>query len=55
MLSNKEVEALIIKIDIGVKLSVKKALAKIKVSEHPLVPIQKSRKLEWVNLRENNS
>ncbi|MES2559854.1 MAG: hypothetical protein V4590_08955 [Bacteroidota bacterium] len=54
MLSNKEVELLIAKIDAGVKLGVQKALAKIKASENPLVPVLRNGKVEWVNLKETN-
>ncbi|MBP9185995.1 MAG: hypothetical protein KBE91_03510 [Bacteroidia bacterium] len=54
MLSNKNIELLIAKIDDGVKLGVKRAFAKIKASEHPSVPIQKNGKVEWVNLKETN-
>lgn len=54
MLSNKEVELLIAKIDAGVKLSVQKALAKIKASENPLVPVLRKGKMEWINLKETN-
>ncbi|MES2779443.1 MAG: hypothetical protein V4651_06045 [Bacteroidota bacterium] len=54
MLSNKEVELLIAKIDAGVKLGVQKALAKIRASENPLVPVLRNGKVEWVNLKEMN-
>lgn len=54
MLSNKNIELLIAKIDDGVKLGVQRALAKIKASEHPTVPIQKNGKIEWINLKETN-
>ncbi|MCU0442502.1 MAG: zeta toxin [Bacteroidia bacterium] len=54
MLSNKKVELLIAKIDAGVKLSVQKALAKIKASENPLVPILRDGKMKWINLKETN-
>ena len=54
MLSDKKIELLIAKIDAGVKLGVKRALDKIKASEHTTVPIQKNGKVEWVNLKETN-
>lgn len=52
MLSNKEVELLIAKIDAGVKLGVKKALERIKASDFPSIPVYKNGKVEWVNLNE---
>jgi hypothetical protein len=55
MLSNKEVEKLISKIDLGVKLGVQKALEKIKYSENPTIPVQQNGKIEWINLKETKS
>ena len=54
MLSNKNIELLIAKIDDGVKLAVKSVLEKNKVSRHPTLPIQKNGKIESINLKETN-
>lgn len=54
MLKNKAAEELIAKLDLGIKLGVKRALDKISATENPHVPIQKNGKVEWVNLNETN-